>query len=118
MVVAAGDDDRPTLPDAECLDGAEEPAFTPTLGSDFAAANPHTANPCAHSYQLTDGRGCHDRPYLYPTSSEGATPVPAARLIYHPRRERRAFGSATVYFDSAAGNQDPYLWNDAFLHPY
>jgi hypothetical protein len=45
-------------------------------------------------------------------------PVPAARLIYHPRRERRAFDSATVYFDGTAGNQDPYVWNDAFLHSY
>jgi hypothetical protein len=45
-------------------------------------------------------------------------PVPAARLIYHPRRERQAFGSAIVYFDSTAGNQDPYVWNDAFLHSY
>jgi hypothetical protein len=23
-----------------------------------------------------------------------------------------------VYFDSTTGNQDPYLWNDAFLHSY
>jgi hypothetical protein len=45
-------------------------------------------------------------------------PVPSARLIYHPRRECRIFGSATVYFDSTAGNQDPYVWNDAFLHSY
>jgi hypothetical protein len=44
--------------------------------------------------------------------------VPAARLIYHPRRERRAFRSAVVYFDSTAGNQDPYVWNEAFLHSY
>jgi hypothetical protein len=45
-------------------------------------------------------------------------PAPAARLIYHPRRERRAFGPAIVYFDSTAGNQDPYIWNDAFLHSF
>ena len=44
--------------------------------------------------------------------------VPDARLIYHPRRQRRTFDSATVYFDSTAGNQDPYVWNDAFLHSY
>lgn len=37
-------------------------------------------------------------------------PVPAARLIYHPRRQRRTFGSAAVYFDSTTGNQDPYVW--------
>jgi|GEM_PF-815351 len=45
-------------------------------------------------------------------------PVPAARLIYHPRRERRVFGSTVVYCDSTTGNQDPYVWNDAFLHSY
>lgn len=45
-------------------------------------------------------------------------PDPAARLIYHPRRERRAFGPAVVYFDRTAGNQDPYVWNEAFLHSY
>jgi hypothetical protein len=32
-------------------------------------------------------------------------PDPAARLIYHPRRERRAFGPAVVYFDRIAGSQ-------------
>lgn len=45
-------------------------------------------------------------------------PDPAARLIYHPRRERRAFGLAVVYFDRIAGNRDPYVWNEAFLHSY
>ena len=45
-------------------------------------------------------------------------PASAARLVYHPRRVRRRFGDTTVYFDSTAGNQDPYLWNDAFLHSY
>jgi len=45
-------------------------------------------------------------------------PAPVARLIYHPRRARRRFGDATVYFDSTTGNQDPYVWNDAFLHSY
>jgi hypothetical protein len=42
----------------------------------------------------------------------------SARLIYHPRREFRRFGDVGVYFDSPSGNQDPYLWNDAFLHSY
>jgi hypothetical protein len=41
-----------------------------------------------------------------------------ARLIYHPRRQHRAFGSTLVYFDSSTGNQDPYVWNEAFLHSY
>jgi hypothetical protein len=45
-------------------------------------------------------------------------PDPAARLIYDPRREFRRFGETAVHFDSAKGNQDPYLWNDAFLHSY
>lgn len=44
--------------------------------------------------------------------------APAARLIYHPRREFRRFGSTAVYFDSTSGNQDPYVWNDVFLHSY
>jgi hypothetical protein len=29
-----------------------------------------------------------------------------------------AFGPAVVYFDRTAGNQDPYVWNEAFLHSY
>jgi len=44
--------------------------------------------------------------------------VPVARLIYHPRRECRRFGGKMVYFDTTMGNQDPYVWNDAFLHSY
>ena len=40
----------------------------------------------------------------------------AARLIYHPRREFYRFDEVGVYFDSTRGNQDPYVWNDAFLH--
>ena len=44
--------------------------------------------------------------------------APVTRLIYHPRRECRRFGGTTVYFDSASGNQDPYVWNDSFLHSY
>ena len=42
----------------------------------------------------------------------------SARLIYHPRRHRQQFGSIVVYFDSTTGNQDPYVWNEAFLHSY
>jgi hypothetical protein len=44
--------------------------------------------------------------------------APVTRLIYHPRRECRRFGEATVYFDATRGNQDPYVWNDSFLHSY
>jgi hypothetical protein len=40
-------------------------------------------------------------------------PDPAARLIYHPHWEFRRFGETAVHFDTAKGNQDPYLWNDA-----
>ena len=32
--------------------------------------------------------------------------------------EFRRFGGTAVYFDTPSGNQDPYLWNDAFLHSY
>lgn len=42
----------------------------------------------------------------------------AARLIYHPRRTFRRLGGTAVYFDHTIGNQDPYVWNDAFLHSY
>ena len=42
----------------------------------------------------------------------------AARLIYHPRREFYRFDEVGVYFDSTRGNQDPYVWNNAFLHSY
>jgi hypothetical protein len=39
-------------------------------------------------------------------------------LIYHPRRQVRQLDGRTVYHDSTVGNQDPYLWNDTFLHSY
>jgi hypothetical protein len=42
----------------------------------------------------------------------------ACWLIYHPRRQVRQLDGRTVYHDSTVGNQDPYLWNDAFLHSY
>ena len=45
-------------------------------------------------------------------------PARSARLIYHPRRDHRRFGDTAVYFDSTTGNQDPYVWNDPFLHSY
>ena len=53
---------------------------------------------------------------MYPCG--GSVPGPAARLIYHPRRVCRRFGETTVHFDNTTGNQDPYLWNDAFLHSF
>jgi hypothetical protein len=39
-------------------------------------------------------------------------------LIYHPRRCLSIFGSIKVYHDSPRGNQDPYIWNEHFLHTY
>ena len=45
-------------------------------------------------------------------------PGPAARLIYHPRRACRRFDATVVHFDSTTGNQNPYPWNDPFLHSY
>lgn len=37
-------------------------------------------------------------------------------LIYHPRREMRAFGGTAVYYDGVSHNQDPYIWGERFLH--
>lgn len=42
----------------------------------------------------------------------------ASHLIYHPKRQKQTFGSTTVYFDKPRGNQDPYVWNEPFLHSY
>jgi hypothetical protein len=39
-------------------------------------------------------------------------------LIYHPAREQRDFNGIRVYFDRTVGNQDPYVWNNQFLHTY
>lgn len=39
-------------------------------------------------------------------------------LIYHPAREQRDFNGVRVYFDRPGGNQDPYIWNNRFLHTY
>ncbi len=39
-------------------------------------------------------------------------------LIYHPRRDISYFKSTKVYHDSNCGNQDPYIWNQKFLHTY
>jgi hypothetical protein len=60
----------------------------------------------------------HDEVSLVSGIVGGSVSAPAARLIYHPRREFRRFGSTAVYFDSTSGNQDPYVWNDVFLHSY
>jgi len=39
-------------------------------------------------------------------------------LIYHPQRIRSEINDLVVYHDSFEGNQDPYLWNDKFLHSF
>lgn len=39
-------------------------------------------------------------------------------IIYHPRRVESTFGDVKVYHDSTEGNQDPYVWNQQFLHTY
>src|SRR5947207_15715409 len=40
-------------------------------------------------------------------------------LIYHPRRAVSRFDTLTVYHDPIReSNQDPYVWNERFLHTY
>src|ERR1043165_4628279 len=39
-------------------------------------------------------------------------------LIYHPKRERIFLNGLTIYHDKFSDNQDPYIWNDRFLHTY
>lgn len=39
-------------------------------------------------------------------------------LIYHPRRASRVIDGCHIYFDLTEHNQDPYIWNDRFLHSY
>lgn len=39
-------------------------------------------------------------------------------LIYHPNRQITAIGKLTIHHDNFGGNEDPYIWNDRFLHTY
>lgn len=39
-------------------------------------------------------------------------------LIYHPKREIYNDGGNVVYHGSFQGNQDPYIWNEEFLHTF
>lgn len=39
-------------------------------------------------------------------------------LIYHPTRQKTIAGNLTIYHDEFGGNEDPYVWNDKFLHTY
>lgn len=41
-----------------------------------------------------------------------------AYLIYHPKRQVSKVGSYTIHHDKFGGNEDPYIWNDKFLHTY
>ena len=45
-------------------------------------------------------------------------PDPAARPDLPSAARAPGLRPAVVYFDSIAGNQDPYVWNEAFLHSY
>jgi hypothetical protein len=42
----------------------------------------------------------------------------AGFLVYHPKRTVTILGGAVVHHDPVGGNQDPYVWNDPFLHTY
>jgi hypothetical protein len=42
----------------------------------------------------------------------------AGYLVYHPKRAVAVFGNRFVHHDPPGGNQDPYVWNDPFLHTY
>ncbi|MEI6822738.1 MAG: hypothetical protein WCL51_12455 [Bacteroidota bacterium] len=39
-------------------------------------------------------------------------------LIYHPRRCQTVIGNMKVYHDKFGGNEDPYIWDNKFLHTY
>ncbi|MEI6349419.1 MAG: hypothetical protein WCP69_15850 [Bacteroidota bacterium] len=39
-------------------------------------------------------------------------------LIYHPSRVKTVIGNMTVYHDKFGSNEDPYIWNDKFIHTY
>lgn len=39
-------------------------------------------------------------------------------IIYHPPRCKTGIKGGFVYHDSTRGNQDPYVWNDSFLHTF
>lgn len=39
-------------------------------------------------------------------------------LIYHPQRQITEIRDLKIYHDEFGGNEDPYLWNDRFLHTY
>jgi hypothetical protein len=44
--------------------------------------------------------------------------MPSSYLIYHPKREISTVGQYRVHHDRFGGNEDPYIWNEKFLHTY
>ena len=42
----------------------------------------------------------------------------SSHIIYHPKRLVTKFGGQYVYHDKTRANQDPYVWNNRFLHTY
>ena len=45
--------------------------------------------------------------------------MPDSYLIYHPKRNYGVYGGHHVHHDRLfVGNEDPYIWNDRFLHTY
>ena len=40
------------------------------------------------------------------------------RLLYHQDLEKTKVGNITAYSDDFDGNQDPYIWQEVFLHTY
>lgn len=39
-------------------------------------------------------------------------------LIRHPKRSTGVFSGVTVHYDRPRRNQDPFVWNDPFLHTF
>ncbi len=42
----------------------------------------------------------------------------SSNIIYHPQRVKSVFSGVTIYHDKTTDNQDPYVWNDPFLHTF
>lgn len=42
----------------------------------------------------------------------------AGYIIYHPQRESSVFNNIRIFHANTIEHQDPYIWNDRFLHSY
>ena len=42
----------------------------------------------------------------------------ASYLFFHPERKCCKHGCINIYYDDFNGNQDPYIWNENFLHSF